>query len=70
VDHGSQILFKQDIMLPAGFNEEKTQEKNRRILAYAEGDGEDLVKLQRGEILFIAKLEKVSPYPHQALWVV
>jgi hypothetical protein len=57
VDHGSQILFKQDVMLPAGFNEEKTLEKNRTILAYAEEDGEDVVKLRRSEILLVAKLE-------------
>ena len=45
-------------MLPPGFNEEKTEEKNSRILACAEEDGGEVVKLRRGEILFIAKLEK------------
>lgn len=60
VGNGSQILFKQEIMLPAGFNEEKTQEKNNRILACAEEEGGEVVKLRRGEILFIAKLEKAT----------
>ena len=42
-----------------GFNDEKNAEKNLRIIREAEdGSRTDLVKLIRGEIVFVAKLDR------------